>query len=406
MLEGFSKETRFLLSLLQRNAEPEKSNLENLDWDLLLKAALYHLVVPLVHQKLISDSVSDFIPPAFLENLRVASNKIAARNVVLRRELIGLLKIFEEKSIPVIPFKGPVLTERLYGNAALRHYDDLDLLIHKQDISRVKDLLFSFGYKPKKDLANLAPAQEKAFLRFHYTYDFISKNAGHQLEVHWEFVAKSFSLDLDYDSLWKRCREYSFDKLKILAFSPEDLLLTLCITGAKKSWDRLLRVSDVARAILVYPELNWEQVGTHARNVGCERILLLGVSLASTLLETNAPKSIILSIEQDDPVQKLCRCVIQSMFGAEIRSVSMIQREDQFQPIQIRMRERFWDQFRYCVKMTLTPGVGEWAVVSLPGPLYFLYYFLRPIRLSFKTLKRLPGFLFERRLMSDSNRLS
>jgi hypothetical protein len=399
MLPELRPELQFLLL----SGQPEEISADRsrslihpvFDWDLLFRKAQRNLMIPLVYQRLCSIN-PEAVPKEVLETFRIPSSKIAARNLILRRELGGILKMFQEESIPVVPFKGPVLTERLYKNVALRHYDDLDVLVHKNDIKKIKDLLLSKGYKPKKDLFGISASQEKAFLRFHCTYDFISRDSAYQLEVHWKLVPETYSLNLNYDSIWKRCTEMSFENLAVLEFCPEDLLLTLCIAGAKKNWDHLLRVCDVSRAILRYPHLDWIQVAQDAIDSRCERILLLGLSLSSGLFESPLPESIVKKIKQSQKVGELWNEIIEKLLRSETESFEMIRPQDQMQPMFIRMRERFSDQARYCARILMTPSVGEWAFITLPGPLYFLYYFLRPTRLVFKAVSRLARLIIQR----------
>ena len=52
--------------------------------------------------------------------------------------LKATLADFHRDSIPVISLKGPWLAERLYTDAALRNYADLDLLVRRSDVARAE----------------------------------------------------------------------------------------------------------------------------------------------------------------------------------------------------------------------------------------------------------------------------
>jgi hypothetical protein len=399
MSYGLNSEAQFLLAALQppesAKVQMQKQIGHALDWDALFAMADRHAVVAILNQSFgLLDR--DAIPQPVLERFHIQSKKIWARNLILKNQLVAVLRMFQEQQIPAIPYKGPVYAEKLYGHIGLRCFDDLDLLIHKEDIFKAKDLLFSSGYLPKKELEHLTPSQETAFLRYQYTYDFISRNPGHQLEVHWEIAARSFSLHLDYDGIWKRCVSTSFEELIVPVFSPEDMVLILCITGAKKLWDRLSRVYDIARSLVLFPELDWSQMIRRASDAGTERILFLGLSLASTLLEAPIPETIKPRLENDIAINEISTGIIDRMFMSGTRPAALIQPEDQFQPMHFQVRERRADQLRYCARVAFTPGVGEWDVISLPASLYFLYYFLRPVRLGYKAASRLVHLLSRR----------
>ncbi len=387
MLEGLSREAKLVLSCA---AGSDKVDFEqpDLNWDTIQRIAQNHRLVPVLYDFL-SSSARPGIPSHVLSDFHILATRISARNSILTRELMTILTLFEENRIPVVPYKGPTLAHRLYGNIALRDFDDLDLLIQKKDVLNAKNILLAKGYLPKKVLFGLTVPQEQALLRSQYTYDFILNEPNHQLEVHWAVVPKAFSLNLDYEGLWNRSIRITFDKKEVLAFCPEDLLLILCISGVKKLWDRLSRVLDIARTISQYPAMKWPLVLQLARDARAERILDLGLLLATTLFEVRLPKDQEERAITDPKVQALANSIVNRMFVVE-RPPSMILDDDQFQPLHMQVRERFADRARYFLSLTFTPGVAEWALLSLPGYLYFLYHLLRPIRLVCKAAKRVP----------------
>ena len=393
MLHGLTREARFLLSCAyDSDATPHRlQNLTTpeLDWDLIFQSAEKHALIPLVYNTLQTKSV--IVPSAFLENLRLHALRIAGRNAVLRRDLLAVLQLLDTNGIQAIAYKGPVLAERLYGNVALRYFDDLDLLLQKENILKAKDLLLKQGYQPKKDLAGLNAAQERAFLGFHYSYDFISKNSGHQLEIHWKIVPKTFSLALDYAGIWNRSIILSFGGMPVRVFSAEDLLLILCVGGTKHVWKRLSRIVDIAQTLRLHRDLDWDQILSHAKSAGAERILFVGISLASILFEAPLPERLKLQTEQDPAVSSLVKRITVHIFSKPETS-TVVQPEDQFQPMHVFMRERFMDRLSYCIRLAITPSVGEWSVIALPRPLYFLYYLLRPVRLAWKAMSRLMNY--------------
>ena len=48
------------------------------------------------------------------------------------------------------------------------------------------------------------------------------------------------------------------------------------------------------------------------------------------------------------------------------------------------MMEDSWDRVRYCVQIITNPSVEDWLALSLPDPLFPLYYLVRPLRLAGK----------------------
>ncbi len=143
---------------------------------------------------------------------------------------------------------------------------------------------------------------------------------------------------------------------------------------------------DIALLVEKYPHLDWAQVVTQAKAAGAQRILLIGLSLASNLLEARVPAAVPKSLDQNKRSSNLIRNLTERIFSSDTREPVTL--NDQFQTLHLKMRERFADQFRYCLRVAFTPGTGEWGLISLPPSLYFLYYLLRPFRLVGKIIKR------------------
>jgi hypothetical protein len=75
----------------------------------------------------------------------------AARCLLLTSELHRLIRVFESAGIKAVPFKGPVLSSMIYGNPAMWTFDDLDILVQREDMACARELLRSNGYGLRSD---------------------------------------------------------------------------------------------------------------------------------------------------------------------------------------------------------------------------------------------------------------
>ncbi|MEP7190974.1 MAG: nucleotidyltransferase family protein, partial [Roseiflexaceae bacterium] len=119
----------------------------NIDWEYLTERADLHCVTPLLNRSLSMVS-PDAIPAQALMPIRQRVREIAQSNLHLTGELLRLLTVFDQQSIPIIPFKGPTLAMQAYGDIALRPFGDLDVLIHAQDLMPARELMLAQGYQP------------------------------------------------------------------------------------------------------------------------------------------------------------------------------------------------------------------------------------------------------------------
>jgi hypothetical protein len=149
-------------------------------------------------------------------------------------------------------------------------------------------------------------------------------------------------------------------------------------------------ICDVAELVHKY-DLDWEKLLSQAKALGVERMLLLGCFLASDLLGTNLPESVHTKIDADAQINSLAMQVQRCLRG---ESQYPCQREYTFKSFSFHFQvmERLEDKLRYGLKCLLTysflpikslfkPSSKDRDFLPLPRYAYFLYYFVRPIRL-------------------------
>ena len=346
---------------------------QGIDWDALLRVALHHRLMPLLYWRL-NATCPEAVPRLFLDRLRDLYQANARRNVSLTIQLLKILDILDVHGVPVISYKGPSLAAAIYGNLALRQFDDLDLLVHKVDVPRAKELLISLGYQP---YLRLTHAQEAVLLRAYCERLFIRHGDRVFIDLHWATTPTYLSFSRDAERLWKRLQRISLGDVTIPTLSPEDLLLILCEHGAKHSWERLCWIRDIAGLISHEKPLDWPWILDQARTSGSSRMLLLGLSLASHVLGAPLPETILPRVQADPVVKTLAIQVRQQLFLDPSHPVGILKRAIFY----LRAMERLTERGRYCLAQVMISTPGDWSLLPLPGPLFPLYYVLRPIRL-------------------------
>lgn len=371
-------EVKLLLCCARTGMDPENYERmrallgEELDWFYLLRAALRHGMTPLLYWHLRA-LCPEAVPQQTLDYLTNYFHANARRNLFRSAKLHRILKLFETRGIDVVPFKGPVLAASLYGNLALRNFDDLDLLVKKSDVPAARELLMSLEYRPQLQLTG---PQERSFRESQCQYLFENDETGVSVELHWAIAPKFFSFPLKAETLWQHLGRDSLGGSTILTLSPEDLLLVLCVHGAKHLWDRLAWICDVAELVRSQTRLDWDLVTGQALRLGSARILFLGLYLANKLLETPLPKEISKRVQADLSVIKLADQVCSRLSNGSAARPGVAESW----LFHLRVRERFRDRVRYSFFYTVIPTAGDWALFSPPRSLSFLNYLLRPIR--------------------------
>jgi hypothetical protein len=346
----------------------------NLNWENVLAMAHRHSVVPLLFQQL-CDAALAGVPEHVMARLRNRNEENVRQSIWLVAELFKLLDQLRAAGIRAVPFKGPTLALSAYGDIGLRQFGDLDILVKRQDVLQVKDLLATHGFKSTPLLTH---AQEAALLRFDCAYNFVNE-AGVMVDVHWNFAPRYLSLPLDLDRLWRRLEALTLNGRELPSLAAIDLLPALCVHGATHFWERLNWIADVAGLIVRNKNLDWQELLAEARAGGNTRALALGLFLAHDLLGAPLPEEVWQAVRKDAVVREVGAQVKQQLCAPlAVRSGVSEGR------LHLKLKERRRDKLKSAIRLSLTPRNFDWMFLSLPAALTVFYYPLRPLRLAAK----------------------
>jgi hypothetical protein len=308
-----------LLACTQGHLDPARSARlrelasRSLDWDFVVRMAHQHHITPLVHHAL-SQACPHCVPRHLLEELADAATKSAARSHRLLGELLALLRLFGDHAIAAVPYKGPVLALSTYGDVTRRDFRDLDIVVHRRDVMRAKDLLVREGYRP---IPHPTAADEREALEVGYAWQFLRHRDGVdvKVEIHWAFAPRYLHVDLDLEDLTGHLEVASIAGTALQQFGPEDTLFTLCVHGCKDLWQRLMMVGDVAEVIRGPRPIDWARAMEQASACNSERMLILGVRLARDLLEAPLPRAVGERVDSDPVAHSLAGKVRDRLFS-------------------------------------------------------------------------------------------
>ena len=345
-----------------------------IDWPYLMRTARRHGVMPLVYWNL-KEIHFETVPESFVKELCNEYRINVIRSLFLTAKLFDLLDLFQANGVSAIPYKGPTLSVLAYGDISLRHFGDLDFIVHKHDVLRAKELLLSEGYRPEYALP---PDQEAAYLQHECEYNLFSDHRKILVELHWDIVQKYFSCHFDVNKLWDALEPLSVLGKEVMTLSPEKLLLVLCLhNGGKHQWEMLGWIADIAQLISIHKKMDWDEVMKQAAESSIERILFLGLYLAKDMLGAELPDEINKRLMNDKAIPSLAEEVRKRTFT----ETENIPGEGERFVFFLRMRENFQDKMEYCFRRLFTSTITDWSLLRLPGPLFSFYRFLRPFRL-------------------------
>jgi hypothetical protein len=343
-----------------------------IDWSYLVPAARRHGLVPLLYSHLHS-SAQDAVPAHWLGLLRDYFHENLRRSMYRTGLLIKILTLLDSHGISALPYKGPIAAQLLYGNIALREFNDLDLLVRQEDIPEAHAVLVAHGYAAEFDSRGLP---EAGFRSPAAQYAYSDPDGATPVELHTETTLRYFPRPLSPGWLREGTEAVSFAGRRIRVLAPEKMLLTLCVHGAKDFWNQLKWVCDIAEFVRVYSRFDWQQFLREARRMDCARMVLLPLFLARDLLGTTLPPECAEWLGADAVVPELAAQVRRGLF--EHSSTFTLPERFLFRA---RMPGRLSNGIRYTFRLATTPTEEDRALAKLPAALSFAYGLLRPFRL-------------------------
>jgi hypothetical protein len=181
-----------------------EENLQSLsaaDYPPLLELAAKQRVDALLANRLLGAGEGS-LPEETRRGLRHTLHRHKFRALRMSREFSRIASAFGREKIGCIPLKGIDLARRVYGDPALRPFEDLDLLVRKEDLSSICDVMEALGYRLPPSLLPLSLLR-----RFHFHVPFVHPRDGYFVEIHWELADRRSFTPPDPAFLWSEGSE-------------------------------------------------------------------------------------------------------------------------------------------------------------------------------------------------------
>jgi hypothetical protein len=343
------------------------------DWARLLALAEDHGVTGHLAARL-RELDASFIPAETLQALRDRQRAQTFVSLRMTAELFHLLDRFASKAIGALVVKGPVLAVQAYGDPAMRSYGDLDLLVRQRDIRRATELMIAAGYQAAVSLASIDSGKIPG------QYLFSKPDAKLLVELHNDFTLRYFPRRLPLEEFFERQIRVRLDAHDAPALCVEDELVLICIHGAKHFWERLIWIADVAALVNRQTAIDWPHVAESAKEVGAERMLHTGLSLAKKLLKLQLPAETTAIVEADKQSAHLAEQILHWLPAAGCAPPGLFERA----LFRLRMRGGFLSAPAYLLRLSLSPTEEDWQPGPGESPRGFLASLRRPFRLARK----------------------
>ena len=283
-----------LLNASIHNTVPKLDYSKDINWDEIIDEANAHSITGLIYPAL-KNIKNNNIDKEVINKLKKFTFYSAIRQSNHIKTTAEILQLFNENNIPVIVLKGLVVRE-YYPKPDLRTMCDSDVIIHKEDLAKVRELLLERGFHEEEDAGH-----HIAFLR-----------NGFNLEIHWTLANETFRKGQEcfQESIWDDAMKVKVGGVDTLSLSLEDLTLHLCAHMASHMAISGFGVRQLADLVLVVEhkgkEINWSEFKEKAEKSGLTQFSIGMFKVCNYLFGMEIPKELnIKSKNEDDEIIKL-----------------------------------------------------------------------------------------------------
>jgi hypothetical protein len=382
-------ELRLILACLRGSGGQEGRNeisalsQRTIDWDALIRLVDRHRVSSTVYRSL-NHFAGDAVAEPVLARLRVRFQTNTKQALLKTAELVRILRRFEQRGIPALPLKGPVLALQIHGDLGSRHVGDLDIMIAPTCIEEAEKILLQEGYRRAHPSFVLTPGQGLAYRRTDHHFGYFCHERSIRVELHWRSVSNRYLFPIKFNDMWKEREIAKIAGGDVATLSLEHTILYLCVHGGIHAWFRLFWLNDLAQLLCRYQAIEWDSLMDRAARLGVRRVTAEGLILSNILLNSPLPDPFSVYADKDKGVYGLVRIsiyLIKHPGGESYRPFTLAYVRKKMCGFRLRNDLQYRLAFLF---NQIGVASGDWESVSLPDSLFPLYYFLRPFMWFFR----------------------
>ena len=289
-----------LLNASIHNTVPKLDYSKNVEWDNLINEANAHSITGLLYPALKNIKDNNISKEVIDKLKRYTFNEAIGQSNHIKRTA-EILSLFNENNIPVIVLKGLVVRE-YYPKPDLRTMCDSDVIIHKNDLERVRKLLLERGFVEEEDAGH-----HIAFMK-----------GGLNLEVHWTLANESFRKGQEcfQERIWDDAMKIKVGGVDTLSLSLEDLALHLCAHMASHMAISGFGVRQLADLVLLVEhkgnEIDWDEFKDKAKKSGLTQFSTGMFKVCNYLFDMEIPKQLNIKNSRND--EEIIKLVVNDIF--------------------------------------------------------------------------------------------
>jgi hypothetical protein len=376
--EKISEELRLLFKLFDYKRTTPLIRPRDFSFERFIQLIGRHRIRPLILDYI--EELKNVLDENEVETLKAKCKPFVLYQMRLTKEIFRIIAIFKQIGIPIIPFKGPILSKKLFGSFTIRESIDLDFLIHPKDFRKADEILKSEGYSALIEIQNWKEWNLNWFKRIASDVPYQRIEDGIKIELHWKLFLQSKLITNSYEDISDKSNIIASANEVVDVISEEEELFYLCLHGTKHSWFRIKWLLDIKQILTSQSySIDWDKFSALA--ISNKKYSAVSSILILVHLIFKIPLPIIFKDEElietssdtfiRQALNALCDDKLDTDPNNKSEKLNKLDRDFNW------MNDFIWN---------LTLSKSDVVLMNLPSYLFWLYFPLRPFTFLYRKL--------------------
>jgi len=231
------RENHLMITALKAGLDPEavkslRTDLaSNPDWTYIRIKAVQHLIAPLLLRSLAPLMEEKNFPGDWADTFEKQAGHFQREEEIFSRQVDTILDQAGSRNIEVCLLKGAALKKTVYAEPHLRPANDIDLLVHPEDLDRLGGIMDDLGFIHQQKKHEVHPSNvHRIFIpKFTTAGPNGRLKSALPVEVHWHIVGHAGTFRFRAEDLWQRSCPVPGFQSSVAMLCPEDQLIHLSL---------------------------------------------------------------------------------------------------------------------------------------------------------------------------------
>ena len=321
------------------------------------------------------------LPPGVRDRVEQEAREHAVSTLRHASDLLTIVRHLTDSGIELAVLKGAVFSAWLYGDAGVRQFVDVDVLVPERARLNASNALEQIGFAPRvpSDAATAIYSGIGAWP--------LERANSIRVDLHWRLAARRFPMPLTADAVLRQAIPVRLGDHAVNAPAPAHATVLALLHAAKHVWYALESILSIA-LLTRRDDIDWTDVHHLVRRAGAIRAAAAGLRLARDVFGTPIP-AVFTVDARSAAVQRLCGSASAALCLPPGTFVDRwLERRAHLAAFDCRI-----DRMQYDVRRLLEPTALDWDWLPIPAAFTPLYVPIRVVRLTLAGLSRAGGHL-------------